>query len=318
VVLGSLFPLVAEAVRGVKVSVGAPFFNRMTLPLCMLLLFLMGVGPALPWRRTTGDIAKRQLLPPAIGALVVMVASLALGLRNPYAVAAFSFAAFALVSNLREFWDGAVARIRLHGEAAPIALGRLVAANRRRYGGYVAHMGVISAAVAIAASSTFKVEREATLKKGATMGIGAFTLRLDEVWGREEPHRSVIGSSVTVLRGGRDVGRLEPRMNIYATSDQPVPTPAVRSRPSGDLYVTLMSFANDGSTATLRVITEPLVPWIWLGGLIVCLGALISIWPTGRQRRAWAVEESRVPVPVPAAPPLTAASIRAAEPGVVQ
>jgi cytochrome c-type biogenesis protein CcmF len=173
---------------------------------------------------------------------------------------------------------------------------RLIGANRRRFGGYVAHLGVVATAVAIAASSTFQKEYEATLKKGETMQAGAFTLRLDDVWGREEPHRAVIGTTVTVLRGGRDVGRLDPRMNFYATSQEPIPTPAVRSRPSGDLYLSLMSFANDGSNATIKAFVEPLVPWIWLGGLIVCLGATISMWPAAR-RRALATESTeRVPV----------------------
>jgi cytochrome c-type biogenesis protein CcmF len=106
VVLGTLFPLVAEAVRGVKVSVGAPFYNRMTLPLCVALLFLMGVGPALPWRRATPDVVRRQLLPPA-AAFVAAVAGALVLTREPYAVLAFGFAAFALAANLREFWEGA-------------------------------------------------------------------------------------------------------------------------------------------------------------------------------------------------------------------
>jgi cytochrome c-type biogenesis protein CcmF len=318
VVLGTLFPLAAEAVRGVKVSVGGPFYNRMTLPLCMLLLFLMGVGPALPWRRASEEVVKRQLMPPAIGALIVAVLSIVLGVHEPFAVAAFTFATFALVANGREFWTGARARMRAHGEAAPVALVRLVSSNRRRFGGYVAHMGVISVAVAIAASSTFKTEREATLKKGGLMSVGSYTVRLDSVWGREEPHRAVVGTTVAVLRNGREAGRLEPRMNFYATQQQPIPTPAVRSRPSGDVYITLMSFANDGSTATLRVIIEPLVPWIWLGGLIVCCGALISMWPTARWRRAWVERDSAVPVRAPgSATPVPAATLRAPEPGVV-
>jgi cytochrome c-type biogenesis protein CcmF len=318
VVLGTLFPLVAEAVRGVKVSVGAPFFNKMTLPLCALLLFLMGVGPALPWRRTSAEVVKRQLIPPAVGALLAAVAAVIIGVRDVFAAAAFAFGTFALVANLREFWTGAAARVRAHGEAAPVALARLVAANRRRYGGYVAHIGVVSIAVAIAASSTFKIEREATLKRGAAMTVDKYSVRLDSVWGREEPHRAVVGSTVTVLRGGRDIGQLEPRMNFYATQQQPIPTPAVRSRPSGDVYITLMSFANDGSTATLKVIIEPLVPWIWLGGLIVCCGALISMWPAARSRRALVESERLAPVraPSPAPTPIPASSMTRVEPGM--
>ena len=303
VLVGTLFPLVAEALRGVKVSVGEPFFNRMTLPICAALLFLMGVGPALPWRVASRDVLRRQLLPPTVAALVGLVVSLVIGVRSPYALAAFSFGAFALAANLREFVDGAAARRRAHGEAPPIALARLVGANRRRYGGYIAHIGVLTVTLGIGASSTFRAEHEATLKKGESMEVGQFTVRLDDVYQREEPQRVVLAAGVTVLKNGREVGRMEPRMNFYPTSDQPVPTPSVRSRPSGDVYINLQAFAQDGSNATLRVILEPLVPWIWIGGMIVCVGALVSLGG-GRRETAPAVAKVRAspaarPAPVP-------------------
>jgi cytochrome c-type biogenesis protein CcmF len=277
VLVGTLYPLVAEAIRGVKVSVGQPFFNRMTLPICAALLFLMGVGPALPWRKATREVLRRQLLPPAVAAVLAATLSLAIGARAPYALAAFGFGAFALTANVREFIDGALARRRAHGEGPLLALLRLIGANRRRYGGYIAHIGILCTTLGIAASSTFRTDQEATLAKGATMALRGYTFRLDDIVGRQEPQRDVIEAPVSVLRGGRVVGRIAPRMNFYPTSQQPVPTPAVRSRPSGDLYVNLMAFAQDGSTATLRVIVEPLVPWIWMGGLIVCLGGLVSM-----------------------------------------
>jgi cytochrome c-type biogenesis protein CcmF len=294
VLVGTLFPLVAEAVRGVKVSVGEPFFNRMTLPICVALLFLMGVGPALPWRRASREVVRRQLLPPAVGAVVALVVSLAIGVRSPYALATFAFGAFAVVANVREFVDGAMARRKAHGESPLVALGRLVGANRRRYGGYVAHLGVLTLTLGVGASSVFRTEGEATLRKGETMEVGNFTIRLDDVYGREEPQRQVLAAGVTVLRGGREIGRLEPRMNFYPTSDQPVPTPSVRSRPSGDIYINLQAFASDGSNATLRVILEPLVPWIWIGGFIVCLGAMVSM---GGRTRAPATGTVRQGVP---------------------
>jgi cytochrome c-type biogenesis protein CcmF len=151
----------------------------------------------------------------------------------------------------------------------PTALGQLVATNRRRYGGYVAHLGVVAMTVAITASATFKTEHEATLTKGQAMNVRGLQVRLDDVWMRQEPQRSVIGATVAVLKGGREVGTLDPRMNFYPTSQQPIPTPAVRSRVWGDVYVNLMAFKQDGSNATLRVIVEPLVPWIWAGGAII-------------------------------------------------
>ena len=306
VLVGTLFPIVAEAVRGVKVSVGQPFFNRMTLPLCMALLFLMGVGPALPWKEADRATLKRKFVAPAIGGVVALVVGLLAGARNPYAVLAFAFAGFAAVTNIGEFVDGARSRMRQRGEAAVTAVGRLVSTNRRRYGGYTAHLGVVAIAVAITASSTFRSEHEATLRKGQSMDVRDLKVRLNDVWGRQEPQRAVVGANVSLLREGKEVGRLDPRMNFYPTSQQPVPTPVVRSRPWGDVYVNLMSFAQDGSTATLRVIVEPLVPWIWAGGMIVCLGALISIAPFARRAEAPAVApertEHREPASTPAAP----------------
>jgi cytochrome c-type biogenesis protein CcmF len=232
------------------------------------------------------------------------------GVRSPYALAVFAFGSFALIANVREFIDGIVARRRAHGEVPPMALARLVGGNRRRYGGYIAHIGILTVTLGIGASATFRTEREATLRKGESMQIGPFTLRLDEVYSREEPQRAVLAAGVTILRGGKEVGRMEPRMNFYPTSDQPVPTPAVRSRPGGDLYLNLQAFAQDGSNATIRAIQEPLVPWIWAGGMIVVLGAVVSL---GGARRELATAPSRARVPsvgpLPAPLPVEQASL---------
>ncbi|MGH7696489.1 MAG: heme lyase CcmF/NrfE family subunit, partial [Gemmatimonadaceae bacterium] len=290
VLLGTLFPLVAVAVRGVKVSVGEPFFNRMTLPMCAALLFLMGVGPALPWRRSDLAEARAKLLLPTIVAVIVAIVTGVALTRNAYALASFAFAAFAIVCNVREYWFGAAARRRALGESPPVALLNLIGANRRRYGGYMAHIGVICVAVGVAASSAFRAEYDGTLKPGGRMKAGGFELALDSLWGREEPQRAVVGATVRVLRGGREIDRLTPRMNFYRTQDSPVPTPAVRSRPWGDLYLNLMAFEQDGSSATIRAIREPLVPWIWIGGAIVCLGALVA--GSGPARRRVALREA--------------------------
>ncbi|MDQ2930045.1 MAG: heme lyase CcmF/NrfE family subunit [Gemmatimonadota bacterium] len=292
VVLGTLFPLVAEALRGVKVSVGAPFFNKMTLPLGMALIFLAGVGPALPWKRASREELRSQLLPPAIALVVVLVSSIALGVRDIFAVLTFAFAAFALTSNVREFWTGARARMRAQGESPPVALARLVSGNRHRYGGYVAHMGIVCIVVAIAASTTFKSEQEGTLRPGGTLVLQGITVRLDRVWGQEQAQRFVVGADVTLLKGERVIGELTPRQNFYPASEQPVPTPSVRARADADIYINLMAFDENGASATIRVLIEPLVSWIWLGGLIVVLGALISAWPQRRRDRAGALSRA--------------------------
>jgi cytochrome c-type biogenesis protein CcmF len=233
VLLGTLFPLVAEAVRGVRVSVGEPFFNRMTLPICMLLLFLMGVGPSLPWRRSDLSEARARLTLPAAVALLVGVIVAVTLTRNAYAIAAFAFATFALVCNLREYWIGAAARRRAHGENPVVALGSLVAANRRRYGGYLAHIGVVCLTLGIAASSAFRREHDATLKPGGRMTVGGMQLQLDSLWGRDEPQRAVIGAHEFLSHAAAaspHAGRAQPSLG------RPVPQPhgLRRGRQFGD------------------------------------------------------------------------------------
>jgi cytochrome c-type biogenesis protein CcmF len=283
VLLGTLFPLLAEAARGVKVTVGAPFFNRMTVPLMVALLFLVGVGPMLPWRVAKVEELKRSLLAPGAALVITLGTALALGMRHFYGIVAFAFAAFALTANVQEYVRGTAARRRVEGGGWPRALIGLVNANPRRYGGYLAHIGMILLAIGVTASSVFRMERQATLRQGESVTVGDYTVRFDRIRAYEEPQRFVTGAETTVFVDGDEVGSLFPRMNIYTSRGEPVPTPAVRSRPNADLYLTLLAFnEQDGSTATLSVIVEPLVGWIWVGGFIIALGALIGIWPRRR------------------------------------
>ena len=279
VLLGTLFPLVAEAVRGVKVSVGSPFFNKMTVPLCAALIFLLGVGPALPWRTSNKNELKRDFLAPAIATLLMAIVAIFYGARSPYTVLALSFGAFAFVSTIQQFAKPTLARRRNLGENPATALYRTVRSNPRRYGGYIAHFGVLAMVLGVAASSSFKTEREVTLKPGETMDIGKYTLRFTELWGKEEAHRVVIGADLAIVKNGRQVGVIDPRMNYYEGRGEPVPTPSVRSRSTHDLYANLMAFQRDGSSATVHVWIQPFVAWIWIGGTIMALGALLALLP---------------------------------------
>jgi cytochrome c-type biogenesis protein CcmF len=292
VLVGTLFPLVAEAIRGVKVSVGGPYFNRMSLPIIAALIFLMGVGPALPWKVASRADLRSKLIPPVAGAIVVGAIALLIGVREVYGVLIFTLVGYAATANLREFWLGTRARHAAHGEAWPTALFRLVAGNRRRHGGYIAHLGVLFVALGIAASSTLRTEREGTVKPGETLAVAGRTVRLEGLWARDEKQRSVVGATLSVVDGPRVRGTMEPRMNFYPMSQEPVPTPAVRSGLFGDLYINLVAFRPDGGTATLKMIYEPLVPWIWFGGGVVVFGAILCAWPI-RRRRSVAV----IPMP---------------------
>ena len=278
VLVGTLYPLIAEAFRGVKVSVGEPFFNRMAVPAMVGLIFLMGVGPALPWGGVKRNELKSRLLPPVAGAVVLGGIALFAGARSIYALLAFACVGYAIVANLREYAIASSARRRAHGESWGIALWRVMDANPRRYGGYISHIGILLAALGIVASSTFRTERERTLLPGDVMTVAGRSVRLKNVWQREEPQRWVVGATLDVLSADSAVlGTLDPRMNYYNNNpQQPVPTPDVRSGIRGDLYATLMSFDSLGRHATVKVIVEPLVPWIWFGGLVIVIGAVIA------------------------------------------
>jgi cytochrome c-type biogenesis protein CcmF len=284
VLLGTVFPLVAEAVRGVKVSVGAPYFNAMTVPVLAALLFMMGVGPALPWRRPPANGVLGELGAPVAGGLATALIAALLGVRQPWPLLTMGLAGFATSVMGGQMARGTLARIR--GGMGPVkAFRSLVAANRRRYGGYIVHFGVVLVAVGVAASWNYKTEREATLRPGDVLSVGDYDIRLDGVRRQQEPHRFSVIGGVSVMRKGRPAGTLEPKMNFYESRQQPIPTPAVRSAFTEDLFMNLVAYEQDGSTATFKVIVTPLVAWLWLGSAVMAMGTVVAVWP-GRRRVA--------------------------------
>ena len=198
---------------------------------------------------------------------------------------AFLFIGYSATVTFREFYIGAAARRRAHGEWWGAALINLIGANPRRHGGYVAHLGVFIVAIGISASGGSRIEREATLAAGDSLTLGDVSVVMRGVWGRQEPQRYVIGTTLELRSSsGAVIDTLSPRMNFYPSSDQPVPTPDVHSTVLRDVYANLQTFREDGSTATIKLIREPLVSWIWMGGGVVVLGALISLLAGPRRR----------------------------------
>lgn len=303
VLLGTTFPLIVEAVNGNRVSVGPPYFNLVSVPIGVLLLFLMGVGPALPWRRTSPGKLKRTFLVPAIVGVVCAVAALALGVRRPWPLVTFLFAGFVMATIAEEFRKGISARQRIAGVPSPRALAQILTRNNRRYGGYIVHAGIVVVIVALAISGTWRFEREVTLNRGELAQLGEYGIRFDELWAEQEPQRFVVGGIFTVFHEGAEAGTMRPRMNYYPNSQQPIGTPSVRSTLKEDLYLTLMAFdREEGAHATVRAIVNPAVPWLWIGGMIVALGAILAIMPQRGSRRpavsAAELEREEVAAPV--------------------
>jgi len=282
VLLGTVFPLVVEATRGVQMSVGRPYFDRMAVPLGVALLFVMGVGPALPWGRATKEQLQRALLLPLLTAAALAVAGLAMGVRNPWTLLSLFFGGFTAHVTISEMLLPVRQRMRAHGEGALEAFRQAQLRGRRRFGAYIAHSGAIIVIVAIAVSSTMGTSKEIQLREGESTTLGAYGLTFVNAERISEPHRESIRARVDISRNGRDLGALYPRMNQYENQREPIGTPAVRTSLTEDLYLSIHNIDSDSGTVGLLVLVNPMVGWIWIATAIIALGGLVAIVPAWR------------------------------------
>jgi cytochrome c-type biogenesis protein CcmF len=283
VLLGTMFPLLAEAMRGDKVTVGGPYFNQMSTPLALGLVFLTGIGPALPWRRGSSEALLRKFALPGVVALLAGVAIVIGGMRSISVWLTIVMAVFAAGLVWGEFTGPAKARRAAHHESWITSILRVATGNRRRYGGYIVHVGVLIAAIGIAVASVYKHESEWTLTKhGAVQQYGSYGLRLDTVYAVKDPNRDGVVAGVSTFRNGKPLEFLKPRLNYYRTMNEPVATPSVYASPREDLYLVLVAYEQDGTKATIKAIVSPMVGWIWIGGIVIALGVVFALWPRRR------------------------------------
>jgi cytochrome c-type biogenesis protein CcmF len=279
VLVGTLFPLIAEAVRGVKVSVGEPYFNRMAVPTFLALLLLMGVGPALPWGRPDKK-AMQALLRPLGLATVALALGIAFGARSGPVLVVLFLSGYTVWTIAEQVSRAPRAR-RKKGEGWGRATGTSFRRAPRIFGAYASHLGVVVTTLAIAISSSYRIDVERTLGPGEEMLVGDYTLAFQEVRTEKKPHLTATKALVEVRKNGSVTGSLEPSLNHYPTRMQPIGTPAVKSNLSHDLYLTLMNVGEDGRVG-LRAIVTPLVYWVWLGVLILVAGTALCLLPPRR------------------------------------
>jgi cytochrome c-type biogenesis protein CcmF len=283
VLLGTTFPLLAEALTGDQLSVGEPYFERMTVPLGIALLFLMAVAPHLPWRSASGEVLRRRLTVPAwIGALT-MLGLAALGARGVAQLAAFGLAAFAAAAIAAQVRTGVRARRRSTHEALPVAAVRTLLGNRRLYGGLVVHLGVVMVAVALAASQGYATHQEVSLARGESARVGDYQLTYLDTSVTRTPQKTRVAADVEIRRGDDRLGVLRPSLAIFPGATSAIGTPSVRSTPVEDLYLTLVSSPNDAGTITVGVFINPMVVWLWTGGGVMVAGTLLAAWPKRRR-----------------------------------
>ncbi len=295
--LGVIFPLASELFTGQTVTVGPEWYERITGPLFAGLLLLMGVAPLSAYGSSSWRLLGRQLWIPGALSLVVLAGLLMTGVRNWAALLGYWLAGLVALVTLYEFWRGALARHRRHGESMPVALVRLAGRNRRRYGGYIIHLGVVLMALGIIGIELFQTETQGTLARGEQLNLGSHVLVFQGLTQFNTPDgREVSRAELAVYKEGRFVGQLFPRQDFYVAANQPMTIPGVRSTLDEDLYVLLVGWepiAQQG--ATFKVFLNPLVNFVWLGGVVFILGTLVAAWPDREtaplrrsvQARAW-------------------------------
>jgi cytochrome c-type biogenesis protein CcmF len=288
VLLGTVFPLLYEALRGAQVSVGRPYFDTMTLPFVLALLFLMAIGPALPWRKADMHVLAMRLLLPAWAAAATVTLCVIAGVRGLLPLAVFGLGAFALGSNVRQL---ALATRAAHRHGVGAWQGIVGRAN----GGLVVHVGVVVIAVAIAASSAFGERGEVTLLAGTSARFAGHRVTFVGFDLVRTPARQATEALVKV----DGAGPYRPAVSQFGAGTEAVGTPAIASNPLVDVYLTIDALpTGQGGPVVLGVTVQPLVVWLWVGGAIVILGALLAAIP-GRRRRA--TDPVSAPLPAVAA-----------------
>jgi cytochrome c-type biogenesis protein CcmF len=274
---GTIYPIVAEVTSGVRLSVGPPFFNSVFIPIGLAILILTGIGPLIAWRRMDPGALGRIIRLPLGAAIALTVALGVGGVRSVGALVAFGTCAFTALAVGGEFVRGSRVYRRREGASWGRALQRTLARNRRRYGGYIVHLGVVLIVIGFAGSA-FKTERNAQLSKGESMKAGGYTLTYESLETASTPEKSIAQATLRVHKGDDDLGVLTPQRNLHTAQGQFQSEVAIRTTPIEDLYVVVTAFDPDGD-ASVRAFVNPLTWWIWAGAFVMLIG--MSILLTG-------------------------------------
>ncbi len=289
---GTIFPMISEAVTGKKITVGPPFYEAVNSPIFLALVILIGICPLIGWRRATKENVLRNFLKPFGFAVAVDVVLFAIGIRDAGGLVSFGVAAFVLATIALEFYRGARARMHQYRENVVWSFFNLIERNRRRYGGYIVHIGVMLVVIGIAGSTFYKTDVQTNVKKGESVSLRNYTVRFDGLKEVQRSNHDAVIANLTITEDGQPAGMLFPEKQFYPNQDQPSTEMAVRSTLKEDLYLILAGYDNDGS-ASLKVIINPLIMWLWIGWIVLVGGTLITLWPDPREERAVARIEGR-------------------------
>ncbi|MCE5207893.1 MAG: heme lyase CcmF/NrfE family subunit [Chloroflexi bacterium] len=278
---GVVFPLISELLTGQKITVGPPFYERATAPLFGGLIFLMGIAPLSAWGHSTVKTLGRTAWKPFVVSLVILGAIYLAGMRNWIGLLGFWLISFSLLVTLYEYLRGAAARSRSTGEKFAVSLWKIGGRNRRRYGGYIVHIGLLLMGVGILGIELFQKETQNTISLGETMVLDEYQVTFQSISVFDtDDGRNVARAVLQVAEDGQVVAELYPRQDYYYDSQQQVTVPGVLSSLKNDLYVLLVEWqVVSGQQATFKIYLNPLINWLWIGSLVFMLGAIMAAWP---------------------------------------
>ncbi|MSP12950.1 MAG: heme lyase CcmF/NrfE family subunit [Chloroflexi bacterium] len=286
VLWGTIFPMISEIFTGDKITVGPPFFNKTVGPIFALTMLVMGFIPLIGWGGATTEKFLRHLIRPAIATGIGALALFLLGVHQVYALIGFSLCLFTGYTTVSEFVNGTIARRRATGENPFQALVNLIQRNRRRYGGYLVHIAVVFIGLGIVGSQFYKQEVTQALSPGESMQIGDYTLTYLGLQQDSDLVKQDLYGQLMVSQGGQQVGVISPQQEFFTAANQVMTIPAIRSTPKEDLYVIVAGIDTQSNSLTFTAHINPLVMWIWLGGVLLILGTIIAAWPAARREPA--------------------------------
>jgi cytochrome c-type biogenesis protein CcmF len=281
---GTIFPVISEAVRGTKITVSAPYFNQINVPLGIFLLFLTGAGPLFAWRKTSVEALKRHFTVPLLCFAVTGLALLAAGMRHGYAILSLSMCAFVAGAIFLEFYRGTRARHATSDEPYPLAFIKLILGYKRRYGGYVVHLGVVLMFVGFSGAA-FNLEETHAVRRGESFAVKNYAFQFDGVTEANHGEYTAYTGALRLAIDGKPVAMMVPEKRVYPIQDQVTSEVAIKTSLKEDLYVVLAELNETLDKATFKVYVNPLINWVWIGMVVMTLGTAVLFLPDRFGRR---------------------------------
>ncbi len=292
---GTIFPIVSEWITSSKIAVGTPYFNKVDGPIFLAILVLMGIGPLLGWRRTSPDMLRRNLAPPLAFAGATFIFLAMLVTRRWVPVVAWSVCAMVVATIVWEYFRGARGRHIATRESWPVAMAQVVLRNQRRYGGYIVHFGIVLITVAVTGASSFQFNLKSSLQLNQSANLGGYTFTFTGLDQERAANHDTMIANVLVEKGDHVIGTLQPRMNFYRAisgRDQgPTTEVGLHISPREDVYIVFNGWDEQGKLGAFEFFVNPLMVWMWVGGLVLIAGTLFALWPI----RVASTRQVRVP-----------------------